>query len=125
MRRSKLSLAFVKVHEGLAAILTNSFFSRMLQAFETFVECDAYPILSELLQKKKAQMSHSDKAVNKINVIYNLLDAHVFTKVGETEQECKSLLAFLRAAYTELTTYQVAKIALSVLYRSLFSFMIY
>ena len=65
------------------------------------------------------------KAITKINAVYNLLDAHVFAKVGDTELECKSLLTFLRAAYTELTTNQVAKIVLSVLYRSLFTFMIY
>ena len=33
------------------------------------------------------------------STVFNLLDAHVFAKVGDSEQQCRSLLAFIREAY--------------------------
>ena len=76
----------------------------MFLAFEQFVQCDAYPIFAELIKKFKEKFQSSEEVVRRINTVFNLLDAHVYAKVGETEQECKSLLAFLRAAFQQLST---------------------
>ena len=97
----------------------------MLLAYEQFVQCDAYPIFAELLTKFKETFQSSEEVVKRINTVFNLLDAHVYAKVGEAEQECKSLLAFLREAFSQLSTNQLAKIVMTVFYRSLFSIQIY
>ena len=125
MQRSVLSLALQKAHEAFANVHTKTFYARMLQAFEQFVECDSYPILVELVSQNKKHHSLTEASIKKLNNLYSLLDAHVYAKIGDIDQECKSLLAFLRQAYTELSTYQIAKIVLSVFYRSMFALMIY
>ena len=125
MTGSVLALALTKAHEALAAVNSNRFYPCMLQAFEQFVLCDSYPVFAELLTKRKEMSQINETIVKRFNVVFNLLDAHVFAKVGDADLECKSLLAFLRVAYTDLTTNQLAKIVTTVFYRSLFSIKIY
>eukprot|EP00354_Favella_ehrenbergii_P004602 CAMPEP_0170458790 /NCGR_PEP_ID=MMETSP0123-20130129/5660_1 /TAXON_ID=182087 /ORGANISM="Favella ehrenbergii, Strain Fehren 1" /LENGTH=97 /DNA_ID=CAMNT_0010723091 /DNA_START=1105 /DNA_END=1398 /DNA_ORIENTATION=- len=97
MAASSLSLAF-------ASLLLDQFFGKIMQAFEQFVTCDSYPILAELLTRQKENATLI-KAKAKLSNVFNLLDAHVYAKVGDYGQECKSMLAFLRGAYAELSTY--------------------
>ena len=125
MNRSILGLAIRKTNEANAVVNSDQFYSKMLQAFEQFVQCDSYPVFSELLTQKKQACSANPSQTKRINTVFNLLDAHVYAKLGDSEQECKSLLAFIQEAFTELTTSQLAKLVESVIYRSLFSLMIY
>ena len=67
-----------------------------------FVRCDSYITLSEILQKQKEKTGPQN--AQKIASTFNLLDAHVYAKIGDIEQMNKSLLAFLRASFADLRT---------------------
>ena len=62
---------------------------------------------------------------DKFSNSYKLLDAHVYAKIGDIDQECKSLLAFLRASFTDLATSELEHMILSIFYRSIFGLKIY
>lgn len=120
--RSLLDLAIQKAHQGFAK---EKNYSIMLQAFELFALCDSYPIFSELLSQRKQASQSLPARVKCLNTVFNLLDAHVFAKIGDIEQECKAILAFVKEAYEQLSTNQLAKLVTHVFYRSLFGLMIY
>jgi hypothetical protein len=55
----------------------------MLTALQALVACDSYTLMSELLTTHKNAIAFSKATSKKIDAVWHLLDAHVFSKVND------------------------------------------
>ena len=82
-----LSLAMERVKVALTLPNGPLFYPNIFQAFQLFVKCDAYIIFQELLLGKKKSLDPQQKeTIARISSAFNLLDAHVYAKIGDIEQ---------------------------------------